>query len=240
MRLIVLDTETTGLEVGQGHRIIELAAVEVVNRRLTGNRFHRYVNPERPIDTGALDVHGVSDEFLQDKPRFADIVDEFLEFIDGAELIIHNAAFDVAFLDTELDQAKKGSLSSYCPRVTDTLRMARDLHPGKRNSLDALCERYQIDNSARTLHGALLDAELLADVYLAMTRGQETLSMDLAPAARDSREAGIDLSAVQLIVLAATEQELAAHFEQLEAIAKEAKGACLWKRLETGAAVATG
>ena len=240
MRLIVLDTETTGLEVGQGHRIIELAAVEVVNRRLTGNRFHRYVNPERPIDTGALDVHGVSDEFLQDKPRFADIVDEFLEFIDGAELIIHNAAFDVAFLDTELDQAKKGSLSSYCPRVTDTLRMARDLHPGKRNSLDALCERYQIDNSARTLHGALLDAELLADVYLAMTRGQETLSMDLAAAARDSQEAEIDLSAVQLIVLAATEQELAAHFEQLEAIDKEAKGVCLWKRLETGAAVATG
>jgi DNA polymerase-3 subunit epsilon len=237
-RQIVLDTETTGLEVEQGHRIIELAAVEIVNRRLTGNRFHRYINPERPVEVGALEVHGLTDEFLLDKPRFADIADEFLGFIDGAELIIHNAAFDVAFLDLELGQAKKGPLSSYCPAVTDTLRMARDLHPGKRNSLDALCERYQIDNSARTLHGALLDAELLADVYLAMTRGQETLTMDLAPSAHGSREAEIDLSALELIVLAATEEELAAHRLQLDAIDKQSKGACLWKRLESAQAVA--
>jgi DNA polymerase-3 subunit epsilon len=240
IRQIVLDTETTGLEVEQGHRVIELAAVEIVNRRLTGNRFHRYVNPQRAVETGALEVHGLTNEFLLDKPRFTDIADEFLGFIDRAELIIHNAAFDVAFLDTELALAKKGSLSSYCSAVTDTLRMARDLHPGKRNSLDALCERYQIDNSARTLHGALLDAELLADVYLAMTRGQETLTMDLASAARDSREARIDLAALELIVLAATDEELAAHRQQLEAIDKQSRGACLWKRLESEAASASG
>jgi DNA polymerase III subunit epsilon len=240
MRQIVLDTETTGLEVTSGHRIIELAAVEIVNRRLTGNRFHRYVNPERDIDPGALEVHGLSLEFLQDKPKFADVAQEFLEFVRDTEVIIHNAPFDVGFLDQELRSIDLQPIAEHCPQITDTLRMARDLHPGKRNGLDALCERYQVDNSTRTLHGALLDAELLAEVYLAMTRGQETLLMDLGPAGRGAGEAEVDLSTFELVVVSATQEELAAHHHQLAAIDKASKGACLWMRLEVGAVLEAG
>ena len=232
MRQIVLDTETTDLEVVLGHRIIEIGAVEIVSRRLTGKRFHRYVNPEREIDPGALEVHALTSEFLQDKPRFRELAAELLEFVRGAELIIHNAPFDVGFLDYELRLMDLQPISEHCPQITDTLRMARDFHPGKRNGLDALCERYEVDNSARTLHGALLDAELLAEVYLAMTRGQETLVMDLAPARHGAGDAEMDLSTIQLVVLRATAEELAAHHQQLEAIDKTAKAGCVWKRLE--------
>jgi DNA polymerase-3 subunit epsilon len=232
MRQIVLDTETTGLEVNLGHRIIELAAVEIVNRRLSGTRFHRFVNPGRDIDFGAVQVHGLTLDFLQDKPKFSDVAQELLEFVRGAELIIHNAAFDIAFLDFELGLMGRMPICEHCALVTDTLRMARDLHPGKRNNLDALCERYMIDNSARTLHGALLDAELLAEVYLAMTRGQESLSIDLLPAARAAEEAAFDVSALDLIVVLASPDELAAHQRQLDDIDKASRGACLWKRLE--------
>jgi DNA polymerase-3 subunit epsilon len=232
MKQIVLDTETTGLEVTLGHRVIELAGVELVNRRLTENRFHRYLNPGRDIDPGALEVHGITLEFLQDKPIFADIAEEFLDFVDGAELIIHNAPFDVGFLDSELAIANKRPLSAYCARVIDTLRMARDLHPGKRNNLDALCERYQVDHSGRTLHGALLDAELLAEVYLAMTRGQEALIMDLMPQASAAESAAQPLNTLDLPVLAATDEERAAHERLLAGIDKASKGACVWKKLE--------
>ena len=232
MRQIVLDTETTGLEVALGHRVIEIAGVEIINRRLTGRHFHKYLNPQRDIEQGALQVHGLTLEFLQDKPLFQDIVAELIEFVDGAELIIHNAAFDVSFLDSELALAALKPISAYCQAVTDTLRMARDLHPGKRNSLDALCERYQIDNSARTLHGALLDAELLAEVYLSMTRGQETLMMDVGQPERMSADLDLGGAVIELIVIAATEEELVAHQRQLEDIDKAAKGACVWKRLE--------
>jgi DNA polymerase III subunit epsilon len=238
MRQIVLDTETTGLEVVLGHRIIEIGAVEIVNRRLTGNHFHRYLNPQREIEPGALEVHGLTAEFLQDKPRFREVAHEFLDFVRDSELIIHNALFDVGFLDHELRLMDLQPITEHCPQITDTLRMARDLHPGKRNGLDALCERYQVDNSARTLHGALLDAELLAEVYLSMTRGQETLLMDLGPATRGAGEEQIDLSTFELMVLPATKDELAAHTQQLAAINKASKGACLWIRLEAAAAVA--
>jgi DNA polymerase-3 subunit epsilon len=232
MRQIVLDTETTGLEVAQGHRIVELAGVEIVNRRLSGRTFHRYVNPGRDIDPGAIEVHGLTGEFLQDKPAFADVAGELLEFVRDAELIIHNAPFDVGFLDSELGLLDLPPIAEQCACITDTLRMARELHPGKRNNLDALCERYQIDNSARTLHGALLDAQLLAEVYLAMTRGQETLVIDLAHGGRQSSETLTDLSALDLIVVSASEAELAAHRRQLDEIDRASKGACLWKRLE--------
>ncbi|MGH8672251.1 MAG: DNA polymerase III subunit epsilon, partial [Burkholderiales bacterium] len=175
MRRIVLDTETTGLDPALGHRVIELAAVEMVGRRLTGTHLHYYANPERDIDPGAQQVHGISLEFLQDKPHFRDFAREFLDHIRGAELIIHNAAFDLAFLDSELDMLELGRVTDYCAAVIDTLKLAKELHPGQKNNLNALCKRYNIDHSARTLHGALLDAQLLADVYLAMTRGQESL-----------------------------------------------------------------
>jgi DNA polymerase-3 subunit epsilon len=235
MRQIVLDTETTGLDPALGHRVIELAAVEVVSRRITERNFHRYVNPEREIETGALQVHGISNEFLADKPRFRDVAQDFLEFVEGAELIIHNAPFDVAFLNAELELAGLKPIEEYCRVITDTLRMAKDQHPGKRNSLDALCERYAVDNSARTLHGALLDARLLAEVYLAMTRGQDSLLMDMLESAGpgDSRLAH-DV-AVELFVLRASAEELALHALQLEEIDKVSKGACLWKRLELAA-----
>ena len=235
MRQIVLDTETTGLEVVLGHRVVEIGAVEIVNRRLTDRHFHCYLNPDRDIEIGALDVHGLTAEFLQDKPRFREVAQEFLEFIRGAELIIHNAPFDVGFLDYELRLLDLPPITECCPSVTDTLRMARDLHPGKRNGLDALCERYSVDNSARTLHGALLDAELLAEVYLAMTRGQETLLMDLGPASGAAGEAEIDLSTFELVVVMASPDELAAHNAQLAAIDKASKGACVWKRLQAAA-----
>lgn len=177
-RQIVLDTETTGLDPALGHRIIEIAAVEIVDRRLSDTHFHRYVNPERDSEEAALQVHGLTRDFLNDKPKFVEVVDEFLAFVGGAELIIHNAAFDIAFIDYELNLLKRPCISSCCASVIDTLRMAREMHPGKRNALDSLCDRYHIDNSARTLHGALLDARLLAEVYLAMTRGQESLMIE--------------------------------------------------------------
>ena len=232
MRQIVLDTETTGLEASLGHRVIEIAAVEIANRRLTGRHFHKYLNPEREIEGGALEVHGLTLEFLQDKSRFREIALEFIEFVSGAELIIHNAPFDVAFLDNELALAGLEPVAAYSPMVTDTLRMARDLHPGKRNSLDALCERYQVDNSARTLHGALLDAELLAEVYLAMTRGQETLIMDIGLPEQSITDVDFGEAIPELLVVSATQEELAVHWRQLDEIDKAAKGGCLWKRIE--------
>jgi DNA polymerase-3 subunit epsilon len=226
-RQIVLDTETTGLDPKLGHRVIEIAGVELVNRRLTGRHFHRYLNPGRDSDEGALQVHGLTTEFLSDKPKFAEIADEFLEYITGAELIIHNAPFDIGFLDSELLLAGRRKLKTYCPQITDTLRMAKDLHPGKRNGLDALCDRYQIDNSARTLHGALLDAELLADVYLAMTRGQDSLIIEAGVARTETAAAGFSCKGIRVAVLRASAEELAAHEAQLADIDK-ASGGALW------------
>ena len=227
MRQIILDTETTGLDPNQGHRVIEVAAVEMVNRRLTGNHLHRYVNPERDIDAGAMQVHGITPEFLADKPRFADVAQEFVDFIQGAELIIHNAPFDVGFLNMELRLLDMPPLTEWCEGVTDTLVMAKTLHPGQRNNLDALCKRYGVDNAARTLHGALLDCELLAAVYLALTRGQESLSISL-DASHGSGDAGRARERPRPVILTASAEECAAHAALLAAIDKESKGACLW------------
>ncbi len=230
MRQIVLDTETTGLNARMGDRIIEIACVEMVNRRLTGKHFHRYVNPERAVEEGALKVHGITDEFLADKPPFAEVVDDFLEYVRGAELIIHNAAFDVEFLNMELGKLKRDALDGCVAGVIDTLRQARELHPGKKNSLDALCERYAVDNAHRTLHGALLDAELLAEVYLAMTRGQESLAIGLEmPCETDKAGATTLRPRPALIVLPASDEEIEAHLAVLAAIAKESKGAAVWQ-----------
>ena len=228
MRQILLDTETTGLDPKLGHRIVEIAAVELCNRQLTGRHFHYYLNPERESDASALQIHGLTRDFLQDKHKFHDICEAFLEFIDNAELLIHNAPFDVGFLDHELGLIQLQPLRNYCTKITDTLVLAKELHPGKRNNLDALCERYQIDHTKRTLHGALLDAELLAEVYLAMTRGQESLLMelDIAPI---SIETGVKIENLHLAVLPASEEELELHAQQLESIDKESKGKCLWK-----------
>jgi DNA polymerase-3 subunit epsilon len=227
MRQIILDTETTGLDPNQGHRVIEVAAVEMVNRRLTGNHLHRYVNPDRDIDAGAMQVHGITPEFLQDKPRFADIAQEFVDFIQGAELIIHNAPFDVGFLNMELRLLDMAPLPTWCDGVTDTLAMAKALRPGQRNNLDALCKHYGVDNAARTLHGALLDCELLAAVYLALTRGQESLSIGL-----EARSAGAAQAAASArpppVLLPASAAEQAAHAALLKEIARESKGTCLW------------
>ena len=233
MRRIVLDTETTGLYAKLGDRIIELGCVEVFNRRLTGNHFHRYVNPERDSEEGALKVHGITSEFLQDKPKFGEVLGEFLEYIRGAELVIHNAAFDVEFLNRELALARVPPIEQHCSGIIDTLRLAKERHPGKRNSLDALCERYQIDHSHRTLHGALLDAELLAEVYLAMTRGQESLAIDAeAPRVEKAVDAGASAEAVALSVLRASPEELAEHERLLAGIDLESKGKCVWMKLE--------
>jgi DNA polymerase-3 subunit epsilon len=233
MRQIFLDTETTGLEHKQGHRVIEIGGVEMHNRRLTHRHFHHYLNPDRDIDAGALDIHGINLEFLQDKPRFADIVEEFLDFVRGAELIIHNAPFDVGFLDAELARLDRVPIETHCHAVIDSLRLAKELHPGKRNSLDALCERYGIDGSKRTLHGALLDAELLANVYLAMTRGQESLVMEIDQAPSGAWETAISPSLQDTAwqarrVLKATDRELAEHERLLASIQKESGGKCLW------------
>ena len=229
MRQIVLDTETTGLDPRQGHRIIEVACIEMVNRRLTGHHLHKYTNPEREIDEGAQAVHGITLEFLADKPKFADIVDEFLEFINGAKLIIHNAPFDLGFLNAELRRLDRVPVETVCNRVTDTLKMAKELHPGKRNNLNALCDRYEIDNSSRTLHGALLDTELLADVFLAMTRGQNTLMIEPDAEARPQLEAdGSVRERKPLLVRRASAEELAEHDRVLGLIDKASKGACLW------------
>ena len=230
MRRIVLDTETTGLEPGEGHRIIELACLELHGRRPTGRHFHRFVNPERDIDIGATQVHGRTAEDLLDKPKFLDIVDEFLEFVSGSELLIHNAPFDVAFLNSELTRIGRPGVDTLCT-VIDTLMMAREIHPGKKNSLDALCERYTVDNARRTLHGALLDAQLLADVWVAMTRGQETLDIALGSAPAAMLQANETPIEVILHVLRASEAELAAHAAVCQRIERESKGRCVWLHL---------
>jgi DNA polymerase-3 subunit epsilon len=235
MRQIVLDTETTGLDPGLGHRIVELACVEIVNRRPGARDFHRYVNPDRPSDPGALEVHGLTTEFLAEHPRFRDVAGDFLEFVDGAELIIHNAAFDVAFLNAELALLDRPPIDRHVASITDSLRLAKDLHPGKRNSLDALCERYAIDNSGRTLHGALLDARLLAEVYLAMTRGQESLIIDLGDGGRSKRAVAEGAGPLEFVVLRPTPSELAEHEAYLEELDRASKGACLWKAADADA-----
>lgn len=230
MRHIVLDTETTGLEPKQGHRIIEIGCVEVVNRRITENVYHQYIQPDREIDEGAYEVHGISNEFLADKPRFKDIVEDFMSFVNGAELVIHNAPFDVGFLNHELAMLEPvwGVIADHCS-VTDTLVMARQKHPGQKNNLDALCKRYEVNNSKRELHGALLDAELLAEVYLRMTGGQVTLSLG------GQSEAGqggsivrpvqrVDSNRPALKVIAASGEELTAHEESLASLGD----ACIW------------
>jgi DNA polymerase-3 subunit epsilon len=234
MRQIFLDTETTGLSPALGHRIIEIAAVEMVNRRLTGNHFHCYLNPEREIDAGAQQVHGISIEFLQDKPKFADVVQELLDFVQGGELIIHNAPFDVGFLNHELSLMSQAAIDSVCASVIDTLKLAKELHPGQKNNLDALCKRYAVDNSNRTLHGALLDAELLADVYIAMTRGQDSLLIDMNEPDEIIMDASGALLKAPMRVVRASEEELAAHAALLADIDKESKGACVWSQAEAG------
>ncbi|MBM4190128.1 MAG: DNA polymerase III subunit epsilon [Betaproteobacteria bacterium] len=222
MRRIVLDTETTGLDPALGHRVIEIGAVEMVDRRPTGRTYHVYLNPEREVDPGAQAVHGLSNEFLADKPRFAEQVDAFLAFVDAAELIIHNAPFDLGFLNAELGRLERGVLSACTQGVVDTLKMARQLHPGQKNNLDALCRRYGVDNSGREYHGALLDSELLAEVWLAMTRGQETLAIDpviMAPQA--FKLTGV--SDIKLRVIEPDPSELEAHENYLKALSKESK-----------------
>ena len=234
LRQIVLDTETTGLEPALGHKIIEIGCVELVRRRLTGNHYHQYLNPDREIEAGAVEVHGISNEFVADKPRFAEVCEDFLAFVDGAELIIHNAPFDVGFLNHELSGLPgQAPIESRC-RILDTLEMARKLHPGQRNSLDALCKRYGVDNSRRELHGALLDAEILADVYLAMTGGQSSLALEPVQAQAHSAIGALDLgqrrSRGGLRVIRASAEEVAAHEARLDEIEKAA-GVSLWRRL---------
>lgn len=237
LRQIVLDTETTGLTVEDGHRIIEVGCLEVVNRRITGNNLHFYLNPERSIDEGAQAVHGLSEERLRNEPRFAEMADDLLAFVAGAEILIHNASFDVGFLDAELARIKRGRFADHVGSVFDTLKFARSLHPGKRNSLDSLCERYGISNGHRKLHGALLDAELLADVYLAMTRGQDSLEMAQHAESGATHLPGDDdgWPPAGLAVLAATADDLAAHQQALAAIEKEARKPALWTTLAAAA-----
>jgi DNA polymerase III subunit epsilon len=230
MRQIVLDTETTGLSAEGGDRIIEIGCVELVGRKLTGNNKHFYLNPERESHEDALKVHGISNEFLRDKPLFAAVADELMSYVTGAEIIIHNAAFDVAFLDKELDRIGKPPFKTYVGQVTDTLAMAKEMYPGKRNSLDALCDRLGVDNSSRTLHGALLDAELLADVYINLTRGQDALLIDIAsPDSIGGIATKVDLTAFTLPVLLASDQESAAHEEVLKQLDKASGGKTLWR-----------
>jgi DNA polymerase-3 subunit epsilon len=235
MRQIVLDTETTGRELEQGHRLIEIGCVEMINRRITPNHYHHYLQPNRHIDSEALAVHGITTEFLKDKPRFADIVNEFMMFIQGAELIIHNAEFDTRFINNELLLLNQGwqSLEHYC-QITDTLKLARECHPGQKNSLDALCKRYNIDNSNRQLHGALLDAQLLAEVYLAMTGGQVSL-LSLEDNNSFHVETTIKRIASDrkaLTIIPPSPEELQAHQQRLLAIDKSSGGKCLWLTLE--------
>jgi DNA polymerase-3 subunit epsilon len=232
MRQIILDTETTGLEPKQGHRIIEIGCVELINRRKTDKHYHQYINPEREIDEGAYNVHGISNEFLADKPRFKEIAQEFINFIRDSELIIHNAPFDVGFLDAELRKLgiKWGKIEHFCA-VTDTLTMAREKHPGQKNNLDALCKRYEIDNSKRDLHGALLDAQILLDVYLAMTGGQETLALgshEEQEAAEQNAVRMNDVNRKPLPIIEPSEEELAAHEKYLEFLREQSGGKCVW------------
>lgn len=230
MRQIVLDTETTGLDWRNGDRVIEIGCVELLDRGLTGRHYHVYINPGRGIDAEAVAVHGITEEFLADKPKFAEIVDEFLEFVAGAELIIHNAPFDVGFLDHELSLLDREPLKAGVDNIVDTLKMAREMRPGKKNSLDALCGEFGVDNSGRQLHGALLDAELLAEVYLGMTRGQESLMMDLEMGAAEVAALAIG-ERPPIRVLAASADELAEHERVLAEIDKESKGKTLWRAL---------
>jgi DNA polymerase-3 subunit epsilon len=232
-RQIVLDTETTGLEPPEAHRIIEIGCVELIDRRPTGKTFHYYLQPDRDIEQGAEAVHGINREFLADKPRFADIAEDFLGFVTGAELIIHNAPFDVGFLDRELKRLGSMEIARVC-KVLDSLALARRLHPGQKNSLDALCRRYRIDSSERQYHGALLDSQILADVYLAMTGGQVALSLesesgDLTGAGGEIGARHIDRAGLTLCVIRATSEELAAHERRLDAIAEASGGQCLWR-----------
>lgn len=232
MRQIVLDTETTGLSADSGDRIIEIGCVELLNRKLTGNNLHFYVNPERDSHEDALKVHGISNEFLRDKPKFAAIVDELLDYLRDAELIIHNAPFDMSFLNKELERLGRPPLNGLIAQVTDSLVMAKEMFPGKRNGLDALCDRLGVDNSGRTLHGALLDAELLADVYINMTRGQDALIIDLESTTSDEGEViQIDLSRIELPVICANEQEQQVHERVLSDIDKACKGKTVWRQL---------
>jgi len=231
VRQIALDTETTGLDARLGHRVIEIAAVEIVNRQLTGEVFHRYLNADRDSDPGALEIHGLTREFLADKPRFPEIAGDLLAVIADAELVIHNAAFDVEFLDAELAAAGLSPIGSACRSIVDSLALARELRPGKRNSLDALCEAYGVDRSSRVRHGALIDTRLLAQVYLAMTRGQDSLVIDAAAVAVESSAGGgWDPARVSLAVVEADASELAAHEARLDAIERAARGGALWRR----------
>lgn len=236
MRQIVLDTETTGLEPQHGHRIIEIGCVELIDRRLTGNNFHQYLKPDREIDAGAIEVHGISNEFLADKPRFKDVVEDFISYIQGAELIIHNAAFDIGFLDHEMSLCGFGGRTSDLCTVLDTLALARQLHPGQKNNLDALCRRYEIDNSQRELHGALLDAEILAEVYLGMTGGQVALSLSTvnegSGTAQPEKVRLVSRAELQLCVIRADAGEAAAHEARLAAIANLTGRPSVWQRLE--------
>jgi DNA polymerase-3 subunit epsilon len=227
----VLDTETTGLNAKLGDRIIEIGCVELLSRRASDREFHAYLNPEREVELGATRVHGLTREDLAAKPKFGDIAREFLDYVKGAELIIHNADFDIEFLDMELDRLGLPPMEKHVAKITDTLLQAKELHPGKKNSLDALCERYFVDNSRRTLHGALADARLLAECYLAMTRGQESLMMDLEAPAAAGGAAGIILDVSKLIVQRPSADELALHEQYLDAMEKEAKAPSLWRKL---------
>ncbi|MEM7294436.1 MAG: DNA polymerase III subunit epsilon [Pseudomonadota bacterium] len=228
-RQIVLDTETTGLDPGQGHRIIEIGGVELIDRRLTGAHFHEYLQPDREVDVGAIEVHGITNEFLMDKPRFETVAEKFLQFVKGAELVIHNAAFDIGFIDAELARMERSSVLDNCD-VLDTLALAREFYPGQRNSLDALCKRLEIDNSQRTLHGALLDAEILADVYLQMTGGQTSLSLDIdseASVARDDSDGGsLEITATRII--AANDEELALHRQWVDKLKEQGGPSTMW------------
>ena len=239
MRQVVLDTETTGLEPEAGHRIIEIGCVELVNRRPTQQSFHRYVNPGRAVDLGALEVHGIGDEFLATQPPFQDIAEEFLDFVSGAELVIHNAGFDVAFINGELGrlELRTGDIAQCC-EILDSLALARRLHPGQRNSLDALAKRYQVDNSKRELHGALLDAQILAEVYLAMTGGQASLSLDGdgdgdRVRAQALKAEPVDRDGLRLVVPGASAEELAAHQAMLEALAAQREAPTLWEKVDS-------
>jgi len=236
MRQIVLDTETTGLEVSQGHRIIEIGCVELRDRRPSGRSFHKYLCPDREVDPGALEVHGLTNEFLADQPRFADIAGELIDFVRGAELVIHNAAFDVGFIDAELGLAGNGitAIGEIC-QVLDTLTLARQLHPGQRNSLDALCKRYGVDNSRRDLHGALLDAQILCDVYLAMTGGQGALTLEadaIEPGHAAGPAARVDRAGIRIPIVRASAAELAEHERALERVARASGGGVLFRGLD--------
>ena len=233
MRQIVLDTETTGLNARSGDRIIEIGCVELVSRRLTGRNLHFYINPERDSEEGALAVHGLTTEFLSDKPKFAEISSELLDYLTGAEIIIHNAPFDIGFLDAEFERLGLPRFEKHVSGVLDTLVQAKSMYPGKRNSLDALCDRYGISNAHRVLHGALLDAELLAEVYLAMTRGQNSLTIDLeVEASTTSSDAGLgSVALADIVVLAAQPDEIDAHEKLMDGLDKEVKGSSIWRQV---------